>query len=166
MPELELPAFTAEDQLTAIALVCEGAIGYKDIKDREIFPVLREWLSKWQAKALDDYAPVSLKLSNGQTAKVRYEEDSTPVIGLTVQRLFGVTESPTIAGGKMIVKTEILAPNQRPWQLTTDLSGFWKHGYVQMKKDLAGRYPKHAWPDGADISRVPQLKRQNNGLGK
>ena len=96
MPELELPLFGEEDKLVAIAMVCEGAVGYKDIKEREIMPVLRDWLSGWQAKALDDYAPVILTLPNGQHAKVRYEEDSTPVIGLTVQRLFGVAESPAL----------------------------------------------------------------------
>lgn len=99
MPELELPRFSEEDKLVAISLVCEGAVGYKDIKEREIIPVLRDWLSGWQAKALDDYAPVSLTLTNGQHAKVRYGEDSTPVIGLTVQRLFGVAASPRIANG-------------------------------------------------------------------
>lgn len=57
MPELELPLFGEEDKLVAIAMVCEGAVGYKDIKEREIMPVLRDWLSGWQAKALDDYAP-------------------------------------------------------------------------------------------------------------
>ena len=106
MPELELPRFSEEDKLVAISLVCEGAVGYKDIKEREIIPVLRDWLSGWQAKALDDYAPVSLTLTNGQHAKVRYGEDSTPVIGLTVQRLFGVAASPRIANGSVTVKVE------------------------------------------------------------
>lgn len=69
MPELELPRFSEEDKLVAISLVCEGAVGYKDIKEREIIPVLRDWLSGWQAKALDDYAPVSLTLPNGQHAQ-------------------------------------------------------------------------------------------------
>ena len=141
MPELELPRFSEEDKLVAISLVCEGAVGYKDIKEREIIPVLRDWLSGWQAKALDDYAPVSLTLTNGQHAKVRYGEDSTPVIGLTVQRLFGVAESPRIANGSVTVKVEVLAPSQRPWQVTGSLESFWRNGYGQMKKDLAGRYP-------------------------
>ena len=151
MPELELPLFGEEDKLVAIAMVCEGAVGYKDIKEREIMPVLRDWLSGWQAKALDDYAPVSLKLPNGQHAKVRYEEDSTPVIGLTVQRLFGVAESPRIARGAVTVKVEVLAPSQRPWQVTGSLESFWRNGYGQMKKDLAGRYPRHCWPDPSEL---------------
>lgn len=151
MPELELPRFSEEDKLVAISLVCEGAVGYKDIKEREIIPVLRDWLSGWQAKALDDYAPVALTLSNGQHVRVRYEEDSTPVIGLTVQRLFGVAESPRIANGGAAVKVEVLAPSQRPWQVTGSLESFWRNGYGQMKKELAGRYPRHRWPDPSEL---------------
>lgn len=124
MPELELPRFSEEDKLVAISLVCEGAVGYKDIKEREIIPVLRDWLSGWQAKALDDYAPVSLTLPNGQHAKVRYGEDSSPVISLTVQRLFGVAVSPRIANGAVPVIVEVLAPSQRPWQVTGSLESF------------------------------------------
>lgn len=151
MPELELPRFSEEDKLVAISLVCEGAAGYKDIKEREIIPVLRDWLSGWQSKALDDYAPVALTLSNGQHARVRYEEDSTPVIGLTVQRLFGVAESPRIANGGATVKVEVLAPSQRPWQVTGSLESFWRNGYGQMKKELAGRYPRHRWPEPSEL---------------
>jgi ATP-dependent helicase HrpB len=158
MPELELPRFSEEDKLVAISLVCEGAVGYKDIKEREIIPVLRDWLSGWQAKALDDYAPVSLTLTNGQHAKVRYGEDSTPVIGLTVQRLFGVAASPRIANGSVTVKVEVLAPSQRPWQVTGSLESFWRNGYGQMKKDLAGRYPRHRWPDPEELDFLPRSR--------
>ncbi len=154
MPELELPEFTEDDKLVAVSMVCEGAVGYKDIKEREIIPVLRDWLSGWQAKALDDYAPLSITLPNGQHAKVRYEEDSTPVIGLTVQRLFGVAESPRIGNGAVTVKVEVLAPNQRPWQVTGSLASFWQNGYGQMKKDLAGRYPRHRWPDPTELDFI------------
>lgn len=158
MPELELPSFSEEDKLVAISLACEGAVGYKDIKEREILPVLRDWLSGWQAKALEDYAPVSITLPNGQHAKVRYGEDSTPVIGLTVQRLFGVAESPRIANGAMTVKVQVLAPSQRPWQVTGSLESFWRNGYGQMKKDLAGRYPRHRWPDPGELDFLPRSR--------
>lgn len=158
MPELELPRFSEEDKLVAISLACEGAVGYKDIKEREILPVLRDWLSGWQAKALDDYAPVSITLPNGQHARVRYGEDSIPVIGLTVQRLFGVAESPRIANGAMTVKVEVLAPSQRPWQVTGSLESFWRNGYGQMKKDLAGRYPRHRWPEPGELDFLPRSR--------
>lgn len=145
MPELELPTFTEEDRTVAFSLLCEGAIGYKDIKDREVMPVLKEWLSGWQRDALSRYAPTQLSLANGQTPKVRYDERGTPRIALTVQRLYDVLDTPTIADGRVPVTIEILAPNQRPWQVTSNLKSFWETGYPQMKKDLAARYPKHKW---------------------
>ena len=158
MPELELPRFSEEDKLVAISLVCEGAVGYKDIKEREIIPVLRDWLSGWQAKALDDYAPVSLTLPNGPHAKVRYGEDTSQVSRLTVQRLVGVAVSPRIANGAVPVIVEVLAPSQRPWQVTGSLESFWRNGYGQMKKDLAGRYPRHRWPDPGELDFLPRSR--------
>lgn len=145
MPELELPGFDEEDRALAFEQICEGALGYKDIKDRSVMPALRGWLSAPQKAALDHYAPERIKLSNGREVKVKYEQGKPPAIALQVQRLFGVTETPTIADGKVKVLVHVCAPNQRPWQMTQDLAGFWESGFAQMKKDLAGRYPKHKW---------------------
>jgi ATP-dependent helicase HrpB len=149
MPELELPKFEANDRVLAISMICEGAVSYKEIKDRDVLPVLKEWLAPWQQEALDRYAPTRMKLTNGESPKVHYDEDGTPTIALQVQRLFGVTQTPTVADGRQKVRVNILAPNRRPWQITMSLEGFWETGYPQMKKELAGRYPKHAWPNEA-----------------
>lgn len=145
MPELELPGFDEEDRALAFEQICEGALGYKDIKDRAVMPALKGWLSSPQKAALDHYAPERLKLSNGREVKLKYEEGKPPTIALQVQRLFGVKATPTIADGKVKVLVHVCAPNQRPWQMTQDLAGFWESGFAQMKKDLAGRYPKHKW---------------------
>ena len=145
MPEMELPGFSEDDQLMVIEEVCQSAKSYKEIKNREIMPVLGNWLSASQKAVLDAYAPTEVKLSNEKTAKVRYAIDAEPWIAMKMQHLYDVTELPEIAGGKTKLLVHILAPNQRPWQVTSDLVGFWERGYPQMKKDLAGRYPKHEW---------------------
>lgn len=157
MPELELPGFDEEDRAIALETICQGALGYKQIKDKEVMPALLGWLSAGQHAALDAYAPNRLKLSNGQSVKLKYETGKPPFIALTVQRLYGVKVSPTIANGTVIVQTHICAPNQRPWQMTQDLEGFWQNGFEQMKKDLAGRYPKQNWT-GKAKPRPPQKK--------
>ncbi len=144
MPELELPSFNEEDRALALVQICEGALGYKEIKNRSVMPALQSWLSSGQHASLEAYAPVRLKLTNGQSVKVRYQVGLPPTIALVVQRLYGVRETPTIANG-LPVQVNICAPNQRPWQMTADLAGFWERGFEQMKKDLAGRYPKHNW---------------------
>lgn len=151
MPELEMPDFGEEDRLVAITMLCEGAVCYKDIAARPVLPVLQEWLSPWQKECLNRYAPKAVKLSNGREVKLLYREDGTPTFGLKCQLLFGVAETPSIADGRVKCLVEILAPNQRPYQITSDLPSFWKNGYPQMKKDLAGRYPKHHWPNEAPL---------------
>lgn len=149
MPELEMPDFGEEDRLVAITMLCEGAVCYKDIQNRPVLPILGEWLSPWQKECLNKYAPKALKLANGREVKLLYREDGTPTFGLKCQLLFGVPQTPVIAEGRVKCLVEILAPNQRPYQITSDLASFWRNGYPQMKKDLAGRYPRHDWPDSA-----------------
>lgn len=146
MPELEMPEFGEEDRLVAITMLCEGAVSYKEIQNRPVLPILGEWLSPWQKECLNKYAPKALKLPNGREVKLLYREDGTPVFGLKCQLLFGVPQTPVIAEGRVKCQVEILAPNQRPYQITSDLASFWRNGYPQMKKDLAGRYPRHDWP--------------------
>ena len=145
MPEMELPGFSEDDRQMVVEEVCQGAKGYKDIKNLEVIPVLKNWLSSSQKAVLDAYAPTEVKLSNGRSAKVKYAVDAEPWIAMKMQHLYDVVELPEIAGGKTNLLVHLLAPNQRPWQVTGDLKGFWERGYPQMKKELAGRYPKHEW---------------------
>ncbi len=149
MPELEIPEFGEEERLLAITMLCEGAVSYKEIATRPVLPILAECLSPWQKDCLNRYAPKAIKLPNGREVKPLYREDGTPTFGLKCQLLFGVPTTPTIADGRVKCLIEILAPNQRPYQTTSDLVSFWRNGYPQMKKDLAGRYPRHDWPDTA-----------------
>lgn len=147
LPELGMPGWGDEDKAAAIAQICHGSVSYKEIKEAAVWPVLRDWLSAPQRAALDSYCPERITLANGQSAKITYEHGKDAWIAVRVQHLFGVWETPLIANGRVPVLVRILGPNQRPWQMTKDLKGFWQTGYAQMRKDLAGRYPRHAWPD-------------------
>ncbi|MFT3990722.1 MAG: ATP-dependent helicase HrpB [Luteolibacter sp.] len=147
MPELGMPGWTDEDRADAIAQICHGAVSYKEIKEAPVWPVLREWLSHGQRAALDSYCPERIPLPNGQSAKVTYSSDKDPFISVRVSHLFGLWETPLIAGGRAPLLIHILTPGQKPWQMTKDLKGFWASGYAQMKKEVAGRYPRHPWPD-------------------
>lgn len=147
MPELELPGFDESDRETVITEMCAGATTFKEVRDRDPWKVLREWLSPPQKEALDAYAPEKITLVNGISTRVRYQAGSDPWIEEKVQRLYGVDETPQIASDYALL-VKVLAPNQRPWQMTKDLPGFWERGFAQMKKDLAGRYPKHNWEGG------------------
>ncbi len=147
MPELGMPGWSDEDRADAIAQICHGAVSYKEIKEANVWRVLREWLSHGQREALDSYCPERVNFPNGQSAKITYGEGKDPFISLRVSHLFGIWETPTIAGGRVPLLVHILTPGQKPWQMTKDLKGFWASGYAQMKKEVAGRYPRHPWPD-------------------
>ncbi len=147
MPELGMPGWSDEDRADAIAQICHGAVSYKEIKEANVWRVLREWLSHDQRSALDAYCPERANLPNGQSAKITYESGKDPFISLRVSHLFGIWETPTIANGRIPLLVHILTPGQKPWQMTKDLKGFWAGGYAQMKKEVAGRYPRHPWPD-------------------
>ncbi len=147
MPELEMPGWSDEDKADAIAQICHGSVAYKDIKEANVWRVLREWLSSAQRAALDSYCPERVDLPNGQSAKITYEAGKDPFISVRVSHLFGVWETPTIVNGRVPLLVHILTPGQKPWQMTKDLKGFWASGYAQMKKEVAGRYPRHPWPD-------------------
>jgi ATP-dependent helicase HrpB len=147
MPELGMPGWTDADRADAIAQICHGAVSYKEIKEANVWRVLRDWLSSEQRGALDAYCPERVNLPNGQSAKITYGEARDPFISLRVSHLFGIWETPTIANGRVPLLVHILTPGQKPWQMTKDLKGFWSSGYAQMKKEVAGRYPRHPWPD-------------------
>ena len=147
MPELGMPGWTDADKADAIAQICHGAVAYKDIKEANVWRVLNDWLSPAQRSALESCCPDRITLPNGQGAKITYEAGRDPFISVRVSHLFGVWETPAIANGRVPLLVHILTPGQKPWQMTKDLKGFWATGYPQMKKEVAGRYPRHPWPD-------------------
>lgn len=146
MPELGLPTWTEEDRTDAIAQICHGAVSYKEIKEAPVWPVLNDWLSSHQRHLLDTHCPERIRLASGHTPKVTYHPEHDPFFSAKLPQLVGTLTTPTIAGGRIPLLVHILAPNQRPWQMTKDIPNFWQNGYPQMKKELAGRYPRHPWP--------------------
>lgn len=144
-PEIGIPPFTEESRLGILRQVCLGARSGKEIKERPVLPAVKSFLSRQQQALLDRHAPERVALSNGKSPKVTYDSANPPFISMRIQELYGVTEPIRIAMGKVRVLVHILAPNQRPVQITDDLASFWKSGYPAAKKELQRRYPKHEW---------------------
>lgn len=145
MPELELPKIGDEDRRLLIEQICLGATAYRQIKDRTPDSALHAWLSDYQRDLLEKYAPERVKLANGRMPRVEYRKNAPPQISVILQQLYDTNENPRVAGGKVSVSVEILAPNQRPVQVTADLGNFWKTSYASVRTQLRGRYPKHEW---------------------
>lgn len=95
---------------------------------------------------LEEQAPTAIAVPSGSRIRLDYSEQP-PVLAVRLQELFGLADTPRIAGGRQIVKLHLLSPARRPVQVTQDLASFWANTYAEVKKDLKGRYPKHYWPD-------------------
>ncbi len=144
-PELQLPPFIEDDKTHVIGQLCLGAVSYKDIKEREVKPVVMSWLSAAQKELLDKHAPERLSLPNNRTPKVVYEKGKSPFISLRIQELYDVNQTPKIAMGRVPVTIHILTPGMKPIQVTQDMPNFWREHYPKIKSELARKYPKHFW---------------------
>jgi ATP-dependent helicase HrpB len=144
-PELQLPKISDDDKKHLIEQLCHGAVSYKDIKEREVKPVVMSWLSQAQRDLLDKHAPERLTLPNGRTPKINYEDGKTPFISLRIQELYDVNQTPKIAMNRVPVVVHILTPGMKPVQVTQDLANFWREHYPKIKSELERKYPKHLW---------------------
>jgi ATP-dependent RNA helicase HrpB len=145
MPELELPAIDAADRTAIIEHICHGAFSYGQIKDRPVLPVVKSWLSHEQQRWIDEYAPERIPLPRGRHAKVVYATDGPPTISARIQDLYDIKDGIWIANRRVPVRIQVLAPSNRPVQVTENLSVFWRETYPQLKQQLQRRYPRHEW---------------------
>jgi ATP-dependent helicase HrpB len=113
----------------------------------DLLPPLRARLTWEQQRLLNELAPASLPVPSGHRVTLNYASGETPVLAVKLQELFGLADTPAIAGGRLKVLLHLLSPARKPVQVTQDLKGFWDRGYREVKKELKGRYPKHPWPD-------------------
>jgi ATP-dependent helicase HrpB len=158
--------------LRALDLAAKGVSQWPDVGDAALLASLEDWLQPYLGKVkrlshfanldlsallknllpwplpqrLEELAPRSLQVPSGSRIGLDYSEQP-PVLAVRLQELFGLAETPRIAGGRQVVKLHLLSPARRPVQVTQDLGNFWRSTYAEVKKDLKGRYPKHYWPD-------------------
>jgi ATP-dependent helicase HrpB len=117
-------------------------LGYIDM-----LAILKAQLDWKQAQQLDVEAPTHIEVPSGSRLKLDYKPGESPVLAVKLQEMFGLTDTPRIARGRVPVTLHLLSPARRPIQVTQDLKGFWERTYAEVKKELKGRYPKHPWPD-------------------
>ena len=150
----------------------QGQSEWPDLSDAALLASLDQWLTPFLSKVnrlshfagldlpsilqtllpwplpqrLDELAPRALSVPSGSRIAIDYTENP-PVLAVRLQELFGLAATPRIAGGRLGLKLHLLSPARRPVQVTQDLASFWANTYIDVKKDLKGRYPKHYWPD-------------------
>lgn len=124
-----------------------GMRSRQDLERLQLNHILESMLSWNQRRMLDDYAPTHIQVPSGSRIAVDYSDPSSPLIAVRLQEMFGLSDTPRIAGGSVPLLLHLLSPAQRPVQVTRDLANFWRETYFEVKKDLKGRYPKHYWPE-------------------
>ena len=124
-----------------------GMQRWADLARLNLLPALNSLLDYRQQQQLDELAPGALTIPTGQSVSLDYTADNGPVLAAKLQALFGWTETPRVAGGRVPVVIHLLSPAQRPLAVTADLGSFWRNAYPEVRKDMRGRYPKHPWPE-------------------
>ncbi len=153
--------------LRQLDLAAQGQSEWPDVSDAALLASLEDWLApylervsrlshfasldlsgivhnllKWPLpQRLDELAPHHIKVPSGSSVRLDYSE-YPPILAVRLQELFGLADTPRIAGGRQVVKLHLLSPARRPVQVTQDLANFWRSTYSEVKKDLKGRYPK------------------------
>jgi ATP-dependent helicase HrpB len=147
MPELGLPAFGAAELRELLPGLAAGRRSFADLQRAPLLATLEGTLTWEQRETFRREAPERLTIPGGRSVPLTYEEGRPPVLAARIQQLFGLAETPRIAAGRVPVLLHLLAPNGRPQQVTQDLKSFWATTYREVRKELQGRYPKHAWPE-------------------
>ena len=156
---INLPAL--DEWQTLLETLCDGKKSYAELQQTDLAKHIVSQLSWPQQKQLQKQAPASLRVPSGTQVRIQYPEHGAPILAARIQQLFGMEQTPVLAGQKLMI--HLLAPNGRPQQQTTDLASFWKNTYPQIRKDLRGRYAKHAWPEAptaADAENSPRRRKK------
>jgi len=133
-----------------------------DLQRLDLSMVLLQRLEGRQRTELDRLGPTHLDVPSGSRVPVDYTDPDAPVLAVRLQEVFGLTETPRLAGGRVPVTMHLLSPARRPVQVTRDLASFWANAYFDVRKDLRGRYPKHHWPENPlDAEPTARAKRRH-----
>jgi ATP-dependent helicase HrpB len=127
--------------------------------------ILRSLLSHDQQRRLEEWAPTHFTAPTGSRIRIDYRDELAPAVAVRIQEVFGVLNSPRLAGGRVPVTFKLLSPARRPVQITRDLATFWQGSYADVRKDMRGRYPRHYWPEDPAIAE-PTRRAKPPGGGK
>ena len=140
-----------------LAPYLQHATGRSDLERLDVSMLLANQLDWDRQMRLADLAPATFTTPSGRQVSIDYTGDQ-PRASVRVQDLFGVTTHPTIANGRAAITLELLSPADRPIQITADLPSFWAGSWADVRKDMAGRYPKHQWPTDPASAAPKRMK--------
>ena len=144
-PESEIPSINTDERKLLLEQICYGAFSYREIKDREVWPILNDWLIEEQHDLLQSLVPERVFLRECTSCRVRYDDEGRAFLRATIEQLYDAPKRVALGEGKVPLLIEVLAPNATIIQVTSNLEKFWSHTYPQIRKELQGRFPRHEW---------------------
>jgi ATP-dependent helicase HrpB len=162
VPEHPWPGMDPDDLADLLASAARGKRGMEELRRMPLVPLLESQLAYPLDRLFEQHAPQTLAVPSGSRIRLSYAKGERPVLAARLQELFGWTDTPRVAGGRVAVVIHLLAPNYRPVQITDDLRSFWSKAYFQVRKDLRVRYPKHAWPEDPLTATAEAKGRKRN----
>ena len=147
-PDLSDATLAASPDWLAPYLLAKTSLA--DLSADDLALALKAPLDYAARQRLEREAPTHFAAPTGNVFAVDYEAEGGPAIALRVQELFGLTEHPALAGGRVALTLHLLSPAHRPIQITRDLPGFWRGSWASVRADLRGRYPRHVWPENPE----------------
>ena len=138
-----------------------GIVRRLQLQKLDLARIVRAIFTHQQLRELERLAPTHLTVPTGSRTPIDYANGMQPVLAVRLQEMFGETETPTVAGGKVKVLLHLLSPAHRPIAVTQDLPSFWKNAYIEVRKEMRGQYPKHEWPENPlDAKPTRRAKRR------
>ena len=138
-----------------------GKTSLAEIGARDLALALDALLPFDLARRLEKEAPSHFKAPSGSQLPIDYGEEGA-LLSVRVQELFGLGDHPRVARGRVPLVLHLLSPAHRPIQITTDLPGFWRGSWAQVRSQMRGRYPKHPWPSIALAPATSRAKPRRN----
>jgi len=124
------------------------------------YQLLSQRLDYQQLTKLNACLPETILIPTGRYAAIEYNQNRKAILSVRVQELYGMTQHPTLLNGSLPITCELLSPANRPVQTTEDIVGFWNGSYVQIQKEMKGRYPRHYWPDDPANSQATSVTKK------
>lgn len=139
--------FSDEQKREAFAMAASGERDFKTVAHKDLIYFFESLLSPAIVNFLRAEVPAKLKVPSGNSLRIHYPIERDPYMEVRIQEVFGWIETPKLLGGAQPLTMQLLGPNYRPMQVTSDLKSFWQNGYTEVRKELRTRYPKHSWPE-------------------
>jgi ATP-dependent helicase HrpB len=144
-PEYEIQNFDDDFREILFFEICKGTRSWKEIKNRNVLNILHSMYLDQEIELLDKIAPIEIRLRANERSYRIFYKGSDAIVRVKIQDLYNLKSHPKIPFTDQLIMLEILAPNDRCVQVTKNLNEFWDGSYIQIKKELSGRYPKHEW---------------------